>query len=100
MPNHTPEPWRPHHADPFAVFKEKTQVANCGVTGHISSEECIANRDHIVACVNACKGINPEWIPQLIYYCKTLGKIGDGKFNVSSAAMIGFIMERIDAVSE
>ena len=27
-------------------------------------------RDHIVACVNACEGINPEAVPELLAACK------------------------------
>jgi len=52
--NHTPEPWK---NDPelgvLSLFWK-------------SVEETDANAARIVACVNACAGINPEAVPELV----------------------------------
>ena len=34
--------------------------------GHPDHATAAANATHIVACVNACKGVNPEAVPDLL----------------------------------
>ena len=52
---HTPEPWGPH------LF---------GLTGTIGESMCVllprADYSRARACVNACAGINPEAVPDLL----------------------------------
>ena len=38
-------------------------------------EEMLANADRIVACVNACEGINPEAVPGLLEACEALAAL-------------------------
>lgn len=40
--------------------------------GGLGIEEAKANAQRTIDCVNACKGINPEAVPQLYDACKTL----------------------------
>lgn len=62
---HTPEPWIIEH-DPDGVpyiWRDGTSHFVTKVTGVMDTE---ANASRIVACVNACKGINPEAVPELL----------------------------------
>ena len=38
----------------------------------IGSVTAKADADHILACVNACEGINPKAVPDLLNACKIL----------------------------
>ena len=64
---HTPEPWRSAHA--FLASKD------CVLAGGPTYVEGLVNvatgltpedANRIVACVNACAGINPEAVPELV----------------------------------
>jgi hypothetical protein len=65
---HTPEPWIVAEMDlPF----NRLSIRTSGGYGEIVSFpdwgfNTAANADRIVACVNACKGINPEAMPDLL----------------------------------
>lgn len=64
MSNHTPEPW--------------CKLNDCGTVGIWGPQgDCVAvnngcscdneaNADRIVACVNACAGLNPEAVPDVV----------------------------------
>lgn len=73
---HTPEPWRISTANPYAVNAGRAdQSLGICITHGVddpnysdffpSTEQAKANAQRIVACVNACKGINPEVVPEL-----------------------------------
>jgi len=90
MSNHTPEPWHWNLEDysmatlsgPDYMEQHVLAVSPCDscleVAKKKSSDQkpswkwgrCMtptkANADRIVACVNACKGINPEAVPDLL----------------------------------
>jgi hypothetical protein len=62
---HTPEPWEltrhatPDYAPQCGIYSEDHPADFAIVKGE-------ANARRIVACVNACKGINPEAVPDLL----------------------------------
>jgi len=61
--NHSPEPWRKANApEEFIVDKHYDVVADAD----IDDEFGIANRDRIIACVNACRGIPNEELEDTI----------------------------------
>ncbi len=67
---HTLGPWEPWDATSIGTPttgtpKSVAHIANTE-SGDIAIAEQAANRDRIVACVNACAGINPEAVPDLI----------------------------------
>lgn len=76
---HTQEPWDgidideryfPHRVP--IVDKNGYRIANViqNPPGNICDEEAMANAKRIVACVNACAGINPEAVPVLLKMCE------------------------------
>lgn len=87
-PQHTPEPWYVFGSD--AIYSGKAgewfgnhrRVADCEWTPHDKrpappDAEDKANASRIVACVNACAGINPEAVPvmlkalrDLLFFCE------------------------------
>ncbi len=38
-----------------------------------------ANAARIIACVNACEGINPEAVPNLLEACRLISRLADGQ---------------------
>jgi len=63
---HTPEPWARRGDMVYTVEDEPGQAA-CVADCHApNTEEAAANADRIVACVNACAGINPAAVPKLL----------------------------------
>lgn len=74
---HTPGPWKVFYQDDeypgievadrdysIVVYGDKGDF-NAGVQGD-THEEALANAQRIVACVNACEGINPEAVPDML----------------------------------
>lgn len=65
--SHTPGPWHTHcqYHTKIATSDDKTLIATCGIM-EIGVEEAEANAARIVACVNACEGIeNPEAVGEV-----------------------------------
>jgi hypothetical protein len=62
--NHTPEPWN-KWSDSGAVTIWGPQ-GDCVAVNNGCSCDNDSNADHIVACVNACAGINPEAVPDVV----------------------------------
>ncbi len=57
---HTPEPWYINDLWPFLIWSKQGQIATTKETVDYTEEEA-ANARRIVACVNACQGIeDPE----------------------------------------
>ena len=63
MTQHTAEPWRTENGD--VVCKE-------GPIAAVMLPNDRANATRIVACVNACEGINPEAVPELLEALKDM----------------------------
>lgn len=71
---HTSEPWEinprlsgfPQIATPDGVVIAKTDCSISAVYWVNDSKRAQANARRIVACVNACKGINPEAVPEML----------------------------------
>ena len=62
-PKHTPEPWVIH--DRFGICsKALDKVIVLAADGFPDSHK--VNCERIVACVNACAGINPEAVPEML----------------------------------
>jgi len=85
---HTPEPWAvetelyPWHTDNTEknapCITIMGQVGTCihGVCAipkeGFAGDQTLVDMKHAVACVNACRGLNPEAVPGLADACKTL----------------------------
>ena len=70
MAGHTPEPWDAYldgsDSDVRANGGETVICPMAPYTGSPFGKEAEANAKRIAACVNACKGINPEAVPELL----------------------------------
>ncbi len=71
MSKHTPEPWSldefyMEYAGGSSVPIISPWIQDYFGRGDRRHEEAAANMARIVACVNACAGINPEAVPELI----------------------------------
>ena len=70
MSDYTPEPWEAQDAPgdciPLVLSKAGNGclVAECNPS-YTNAVEAMANAERIVACVNACAGMNPEAVPHL-----------------------------------
>lgn len=87
MTAHTPEPW-----ESSGDIIVNRQITICKMAwdfggdrhanGTLPWKTAEANMERIVACVNACAGINPEAVPMLLAACKAVlnsdGVIGPG----------------------
>jgi len=83
MPKHTPEPWMLHRDNHMGLtYPMGEEVSHRIIWGdgrdvaylppHSDGDNGNANAARIVACVNACKGLNPDAIPELLEAAKTL----------------------------
>ncbi len=61
---HTPGPWR-SGPDPETVWANDAELIARTAPGE-GHARAHANAARIVACVNACEGINPEAVPDLV----------------------------------
>lgn len=76
---HTPAPWKVR-ANPNGTLSidarepDGTACSPASVNGDATDVECgpvtWANARRIVACVNACEGMNPEAVPALLEACR------------------------------
>lgn len=85
MSKHTPEPW--------CKLNDCGTVKICGPQG-----DCVAvnigcscdneaNADRIVSCINACAGINPEAVPDVVAALREAVNWADG-FTVSGVTPV------------
>ncbi len=74
MTNHTPTPWvadndlgcKAIKGNKGGTHKQAQYTEIAWTVGLANEEKDRANAARIVACVNACAGINPEAVPDLI----------------------------------
>ena len=76
---HTPGPWTYHHepslnryavrAEPFGT-ETILSISYWSRTPIWDRERAEADASRIVSCVNACDGINPEAVPELVKACE------------------------------
>lgn len=88
----TPTPWRNSGPDIMSIGPNKGPghwKVVAFVRGPIQDEECQANASRIVACVNACAGINPEAVPELLAILKTLSALVPSDEGLGGRAPIG-----------
>jgi len=91
--NHTKEPWRLetvktqvgicHKIGPFPgndIHEEGNACIYSDNTSGGRPKELLANAERIVACVNACAGIDPAAIPALIEALERIER-GEGRFS-------------------
>ena len=95
---HTPGPWKVSTANPYAVNTVSGGIATAHGTDDAnyseffpSTEQAKANARRIVACVNACEGINPEAVPDLLEALK------DAVAAYDDADLDGAIIRRLRA---
>lgn len=89
---HSPEPWDVPDENPFCIGggPEGTSLGQMSsFHPDVSDAEDAANARRIVACVNACEGINPEAVPELLAFAKDIYEHHDGTFPV------GFLKSRL-----
>lgn len=97
-PKHTPGPWALD--DPNEMTSAVAETARHGIYGlFLSEEQCEtndrafeldkANAQRIVDCVNACEGINPAAVPELIASIQNLNEQLDNFWNCGRAE--GFV---------
>ena len=73
---HTPEPWRfrAMGSEGCRIFPDsggkREDIKFIAMVNGRDFHTDQANAERIVACVNACKGINPEAAPELLEACK------------------------------
>ena len=81
MTKHTPEPWTTNGArkasnfgqyEAFITGPEVARVATVQGGNVDTRESTEANAARIVACVNACAGLNPEAVPGLVKALKRI----------------------------
>ena len=84
VPSHAPEPWRVGKGSfmGLAVLDADSDGVCACSTGlqplYAGDEEAKrANARRIVACVNACAGLNPEAVPDLLAACEAV-RLGSG----------------------
>ena len=76
MNKHTPGLWEATRE--FAIVVGGRGIANTGGYSNNTEDpdalyqENIANRDRIVSCVNACDGLAPEAVPDLLAACEAM----------------------------
>jgi len=78
MNKHTPEPWKwvgasiegPNYTTVLEVRDTPENSFPELQSGELICSE--GDREHIISCVNACAGINPEAVPELLEVCKTV----------------------------
>ena len=58
--------WTVETQDGTVICQEPTDFSAYASGAFITPDGQEANRDHIVACWNACEGINPEAVPELL----------------------------------
>lgn len=87
MNKHTPGPWTYHHepslnryavrAEPFGT-ETILSISYWSRTPIWDRERAEADASRIVSCVNACDGINPEAVPDLLAACEAALSFGEG----------------------
>ena len=90
MNKHTPGPWTYHHepslnryavrAEPFGT-ETILSISYWSRTPIWDRERAEADASRIVSCVNACDGINPEAVPDLLAACKAVDDAWTGGEN-------------------
>lgn len=74
--NHTPEPWNidPQGTAIYVTFVDgyENEILDCWTAGRIDVDMAKANARRIVACVNACKGLETDDIESMVAEGKTL----------------------------
>lgn len=95
-PNWTPEPWTNSRGFENLVSSHdgQTPICDCRSSWNPPGPIEHANAERIVACVNACEGLNPEAIPELIAVCEREWRHSDGE------TALGNIIEALDKVKK
>lgn len=95
--SHTHEPWRLEETllQGGAVFDIMPAVYGCSASGASAITQARTNGQRIVACVNACEGINPDAVPELLAELRNLRNEATGylrdlaRHSVDAATLIG-----------
>ncbi len=98
---HTSEPWELHPDYPNQVRRPPSNdayglsacIADCS-SGIWPDSKTVANAARIVACVNACKGINPEAVPDLLNACREALEIRSLAYQVDANPKLDILTRR------
>ena len=82
MNEHTPEPWSCEWGIKPIIFKKHLAGGSTYICDHLNQD----NANRIVACVNACAGINPEAVPLMLATMKKIDKHISDEYGMSMAA--------------
>ena len=63
---HTPEPWERNGKRIERIYLGMKVSEQVELIARVYGEDSEANARRIVACVNACAGINPKAVPELV----------------------------------
>lgn len=94
MSKHTPEPW---HSDAAGFIYAKVDGVGDSMVAEVRGFGRLVhgNRDRIVACVNACKGLaDPSVVPELLESLETLMDWQNGPPTVTNADKWQAAMDR------
>lgn len=70
MSNHTPEPWcKLNDCGTVKIWGPRGDCVAVNIGCSCDNE---ANADRIISCVNACAGINPEAVPDVVEALRVL----------------------------
>lgn len=82
---HTPTPWKATQAGSGANWGIESGGRHIGVViGIANPQQGKADAERIVACVNACEGINPEAVPEMLKELKHLATLLEPALNNGS----------------
>jgi hypothetical protein len=110
MSNHTPEPWGTTkgngihltlangegHWFPIVYSKNGMDVAYI-----VPMEDTKhADADRIVACVNACAGINPEAVPDMLHLARLVANLNENHLEIGAGRMLEMVTAARNALTK
>lgn len=63
---HSQEPWAPCCYECSAILSGEVRIASFHIDEDISEEVMRANKERVIACVNACRDLNPEHVADAV----------------------------------
>lgn len=93
--NHRPAPWEYTGVSIICPRSDQHLAMLCGVPMGVSVEEMDANGERIVACVNACEGIDPAAVPEMLKQLKEAHRLLEGAGFWSRGGADRWAIERI-----
>jgi len=98
MSKHTPGP--AYTLDPDTAPSDVVGILNA--KGHVIAEARKGQETHIVACLNACEGLNPEAVPEVLLQLRTIAKRmqHNGSITIDADSLMGIEITEAIAKAE